>query len=207
MSAHSIAASSAINELGGVSSVYTVSYYEYSNAQNRCFSDIYFSPGKNTVHNLLSGFSDIKKVIPIGYINSYKFENLKSKMKFILVSDDFSHIFEIRSALERNEIICMTGDRYIKNSKYLTQVLLAKEARFPEGPFLLALKLKVPVLFVYVMKERNSHYHLYARNPNVRYKDVNELLKSYVKNLEWILSKYPFQWFNYFDFWETNESQ
>ncbi len=155
----------------------------------------------NRIVNLLT--TDAEHLEIKTYLESV---TLKSNIKFILVSDDFSHIFEIRSALERNEIICMTGDRYIKNSKYLTQVLLGKEARFPEGPFLLALKLKVPVLFVYVMKERNSHYHFYARNPNVRYKDVNELLKSYVKNLEWILSKYPFQWFNYFDFWNDFEN-
>ena len=42
----------------------------------------------------------------------------KSRIKFILVSDNLSHIFEIEAALSRNEIICMTGDRYIKNSKY-----------------------------------------------------------------------------------------
>ena len=127
----------------------------------------------------------------------------KSRIKFILVSDNLSHIFEIEAALSRNEIICMTGDRYIKNSKYLTQKLLNKKARFPAGPFHLASKFKVPLLFVYVMKKNNLHYHLYARKPNLIKNDAMELLELYVKNLEWILSKYPLQWFNYFNFWNT----
>ena len=97
----------------------------------------------------------------------------------------------------------MTGDRYIKNSKYLTHTLLGKEARFPAGPFHLASKFKVPLLFVYVMKATNSHYHLYTRKPNFIQNDVNALLKLYTENLEWILSKYPLQWFNYFNFWNN----
>jgi len=127
----------------------------------------------------------------------------KPNIKFIFISDDLSHVFEIEAALSRNEIICMTGDRYIKNSKYLTHTLLGKEARFPAGPFHLASKFKVPLLFVYVMKETNSHYHLYTRKPNFIQNDVNALLKLYTENLEWILSKYPLQWFNYFNFWNN----
>ena len=129
----------------------------------------------------------------------------KSNIKIIFIKDDFSHIFEINAALARNEIVCITGDRYIKDSKYLTQELLGKEAKFPAGPFLLASRLKVPVLFVYVMKESRKHYHLYARSSKVKYIDANALLYNYTKSLEWILKKHPLQWFNYFDFWNVNK--
>jgi predicted LPLAT superfamily acyltransferase len=59
----------------------------------------------------------------------------------------------------------------------------------------------VPVIFVYVMKETNKHYHLYARTAQVKHRDPEGLLQSYAKSLEWILEKYPLQWFNFFDFW------
>ena len=129
----------------------------------------------------------------------------KSNIKLILIKDDLSHIFEINAALARNEIVCITGDRYIKGSKYLTQELLGKEAKFPAGPFLIASRLKVPVLFVYVMKESRKHYHLYARSSKVKHRDANALLHDYTKSLEWMLNKYPLQWFNYFDFWNANK--
>ena len=125
----------------------------------------------------------------------------KSNIKFIIIKGDLSHVFEINAALSRNEIICITGDRYVKPSKTLTHNLLGQEAHFPAGPFQLGSRLKVPVIFVYVMKETTKHYHLYAREAEIKHRDHNALLQSYTESLEWILKKYPLQWFNYFDFW------
>lgn len=130
---------------------------------------------------------------------------MRSNIKFILVREDLSHIFEINNALANGELVCFTGDRYMKGSKVLTESLLNKEANFPAGPFLLASRLNVPVLFVYVMKETNKHYHLYSRRAEVKNKDAQGLLKAYTESVEWMLKKYPLQWFNYFDFWEKNE--
>lgn len=127
---------------------------------------------------------------------------VKSKIKFIIIKNDLSHIFEINAALSRNELICITGDRYIQGAKYLTAPLLGKEAKFPAGPFLIASRLNVPVVFVYVMKETSKHYHLYARTTEVKHRDAQGLLMKYTENVAWILDKYPLQWFNYFDFWD-----
>ncbi len=137
--------------------------------------------------------SDIKK-----YLESV---TQKTTVKHIIIKDDLSHIFEINAALGRNELICFTGDRYLEGSKSLSEKLLGQEANFPAGPFLIASRLKVPVVFVYAMKEPNLHYHLYARETTVKYRDEKGLLNAYIENVESILQKYPLQWFNYFDFW------
>jgi predicted LPLAT superfamily acyltransferase len=125
----------------------------------------------------------------------------KPTVKFIVIKDDLSHIFEINAALGRNELICFTGDRYFEGTKSLSDKLLGQEANFPAGPFLIASRLKVPVVFVYVMKEPNLHYHLYAREAVVKHRDEKGLLSAYIENVESMLEKYPLQWFNYFDFW------
>lgn len=125
----------------------------------------------------------------------------KSNINFIFIKDDLSHIFEINAALAQNQLVCITGDRYVEGAKYLEEVLLGEKAKFPQGPFLLASRLKVPVLFVYVMKETNKHYHLYARKSQAKYKEEAILLKDYTESVQWMLKKYPLQWFNYFDFW------
>lgn len=127
----------------------------------------------------------------------------KSSIKFIIVKDDLSHIFEINNALANNELICFTGDRYFEGTKTLTEQLLGQEAHFPAGPFLIASRLKVPVLFVYVMKEANLHYHLYARESEAKHRDEKGLLTAYTSSVEKMLAKYPLQWFNYFDFWNA----
>lgn len=126
----------------------------------------------------------------------------KSSIKFILIKDDMSHIFDINRALANNEIICFTGDRYFEGSKFLEEEFLGKTAKFPAGPFLIASRLNVPVAYVYVMKEPRLHYHLYARIAEVKHRDAQALLASYVANLESMLAIYPDQWFNYFDFWD-----
>ncbi|RZJ35251.1 MAG: lipid A biosynthesis acyltransferase [Flavobacterium sp.] len=126
----------------------------------------------------------------------------KSSIRFIIIKDDLSHIFEINGALTRNELVCFTGDRYFEGVKFLTHDFLGAEAAFPAGPFLIASRLKVPVVFVYVMKERNQHYHLFAREAEVKHRDERALLKAYVNSVESIVRRYPLQWFNYFDFWK-----
>lgn len=125
----------------------------------------------------------------------------KSNINFIFIKDDLSHIFEINAALAQNQLVCITGDRYVEGAKYLEAEFLGENAKFPQGPFLLASRLKVPVLFVYVMKETNKHYHLYARKSQAKYKEESVLLKDYTESLQWMLKKYPLQWFNYFNFW------
>jgi len=127
--------------------------------------------------------------------------SLKTNMKFIVVKDDMSHIFEINNALRNNELICFTGDRYFEGSKTLEEELLGKKTKFPAGAFLIGSRLNVPVIFLYIMKETNKHYHFYAKQAVFKNRDAQDLLKQYTKSIENILEKYPYQWFNYFDFW------
>ncbi|CAM1349472.1 LpxL/LpxP family acyltransferase [Tenacibaculum halocynthiae] len=127
---------------------------------------------------------------------------VKSDISFIIIKDDLSHIFEINAALAKNQLVCVTGDRYVEGTKFLESDFLGKKAKFPAGPFLIASRLKVPVVFVYVMKENKKHYHLFARTTQVKHRDSLGLLNTYTKNLEMIVKRYPLQWFNYFDFWE-----
>lgn len=127
--------------------------------------------------------------------------SLESNMKFIIVEDDMSHIFKINNALNNNELICFTGDRYFEGNKFLTEKLLGKEANFPAGTFLLGSRLKVPVIFLYIMKETSKHYHFYAERAVFKDRDAQDLLKKYTESIERILKIHPYQWFNFFDFW------
>lgn len=130
----------------------------------------------------------------------------KSNIGFIIIKDDLSHIFEINAALARNELVCFTGDRYFPGTKFFSEELLGEEANFPAGPFLIASRLKVPVAFVYVMKEPNLHYHLYTRLADVKHRDEKGLLKAYTTSVEAMVRKYPLQWFNFFQFWDKSEN-
>ena len=129
----------------------------------------------------------------------------KSTLKTIVLEDDLSHIFKMKEALQRNELLVFAADRYMKGSKTFTHNFLGKEVQFPQGPFKLAVRNSIPVLFVNIMRERNFHYHFYARPAGPGLKTGKELLKLYLENLEIMVKKYPHQWYNYYDYWNDHK--
>lgn len=129
--------------------------------------------------------------------------------KIIVVRDNFSHVYEIGEALQKNEWVCMHADRFVKDTKTITKYFLKSQAKFPSGPFSIAATFKVPVSFVFAFKETNSHYHFYATKylqPNAgasKSMYIEELSGNFVTTLELRLRSYPDQWFNYYNFWEV----
>ncbi len=125
----------------------------------------------------------------------------KTTLKTIVLKDDLSHIFQMSEALKRNELLVFAADRHMKGSKTYSCEFLGKEVKFPQGPFKLAVRNGIPVLFVNIMRERNFHYHFFARPATGTEKTGKELLISYLQNLKFMVEKYPHQWYNYFDYW------
>ncbi len=141
------------------------------------------------------------------YLNSVTGERT---FNIILVKQDLSHIFEMRAALARNEIVCMHADRFLPGNKTISAPFFNQNAPFPYGPFLLALRLEVPVAFVYAFKKTWTHYHFYS-SPLHFYNKSNgdtpdTVLKEYVVDLENKVKQYPEQWFNYYDFYYSNST-
>jgi predicted LPLAT superfamily acyltransferase len=126
--------------------------------------------------------------------------------KIILIKEDLSHIYAIHGALKNNEFVCMHADRFLEGNKTMSGTLLGKSARFPAGPFLLANSFRVPVSFVFAMKETPLKYHFYASPPKIYPKpeagDEPAILTDFCERMEVLIGKYPLQWYNYYDFWQ-----
>lgn len=123
----------------------------------------------------------------------------------IVIQPDHSHIYQIAAALARGELIGMHADRYLQGTKTLTLPFLGRPARFPEGPFLLASKLRVPVTFVFAMKAGEMTYR-FSATPPIQPQQLKEagpetILQAYISEVENKAREYPDQWFNYFPFW------
>ena len=144
-------------------------------------------------------------------IKDYLEEVLVEKnLHVIPIKDDFTHIMAIKQALENKELVAIHADRYIEGSKTMRYEFLGKEALFPEGPFYLAARFKVPVTYVFAVKESCKHYHFFAtpakrydKGPDRGIKDehMKPVIKDYICEMERIISAYPLQWFNYHKFW------
>ena len=127
--------------------------------------------------------------------------------KIIPVNEDnLTHVFRITEALERKEYVCFQGDRYLNKEKLLSSPFMGKEAEFPMGPFLLASKMRVPVVFYFAMREakKNYRFHFFIAEAVVHTKEKRAeqaLLEQYTQTLEKIVRQYPEQWCNYYPFW------
>ena len=134
----------------------------------------------------------------------------KYTARIILIKEDLSHIYAIQDALANNAFVCMHADRFLEGNKTFRSIFLNEPALFPAGPFLLANSFKSPVSFVFAMKDSSFDYHLYATPAKIYEgpKEIatREMLQEYCNAMEKTIRKYPLQWYNYYDFWATEEN-
>jgi predicted LPLAT superfamily acyltransferase len=149
------------------------------------------------------------------HIKQYLTSFTRKSYQVVPIKEDNSHVYEIKRILENREILCMHGDRFVKGSKNLECTFLGEKALFPTGPFYLAMKYGIPVSFVFALKEGPRHYHFYATSPRYypqqtspgkRDEMLRMLIADYVHAMESKLRQYPFQWFNYYNFWAKQET-
>lgn len=127
----------------------------------------------------------------------------------IVIKNDLSHIYAIHEALNNNELVCMHADRFVEGNRTYPAVFLGESAPFPAGPFLLAAQLKVPVCYVFAMKEGKTHYHFYSSEIKSydftdKQKAIQLMLRDFTAEMELKVKQYPTQWYNYYDFWMKN---
>ncbi|MBP5319135.1 MAG: acyltransferase [Paludibacteraceae bacterium] len=119
--------------------------------------------------------------------------------------DDLGSILKISEALQHNAYVCMQGDRYVNNGRCERLDFMGREAVFPQGPFILGAKMRVPVYFYFSMRE-GKKYHFYFYRATVSTAGGSracqlDLMRQYVSRLEQVLHTYPQQWFNLYRFW------
>ena len=125
-------------------------------------------------------------------------------------------LLEERLAL--GELVVMAGDRTSahKTEKKLVIPFLGKAAPFSPGIFYLAALLKAPVYFVIALRRGDlslmPKYDMYIQKSGISFKDElsrKERLKqstllaySFAAFLECYCKKQPFQWYNFYNYWQ-----
>ncbi len=146
-------------------------------------------------------------------IKNYLQNIQQNNIRIIPVKENGSHLLEISQILKNKGIIVMHGDRFIPGSSTVSHPFLGKSARFPTGAFHLAAKYQVPISFAASFRSKKRHYTFCASEPliinqkgnlNDRKKELYEKSKLYVEHLEENIKKHPWQWFNFYNFWENN---
>lgn len=123
------------------------------------------------------------------------------------------HVLEARSKIRRGEVVAILADRVhpLEGPDRITRVeFLGGTAALPEGPFLLAGTMGCPVLMMTSTRSGGNRYRVVVERvadrlevPRARRRAaVQEHAQDWARRLEKHVYRAPYQWFNFFDFWD-----
>ncbi len=122
----------------------------------------------------------------------------------------------MKDKISAGDLVVIAGDRTSANSRNRTieTDFLGESANFPEGAFSLAGILNAPVYFIFVVRKNDFNIRTAYEMHVVRAKTsldcprkerperLKMLLREYAEILERLCVAHPYQWFNFYNFWE-----
>ncbi len=120
-------------------------------------------------------------------------------------------MLQVKEKINEGALIGLLADRSLEAVGNTRVNFLGFEANFPTGPFRLAAMLQHPVYFMTGVFEGGNRYSVYLEpiadfSIPIKNKDtaVDQAVLRYVELLEKHCKNAPYNWFNYFDFWQEN---
>jgi predicted LPLAT superfamily acyltransferase len=134
---------------------------------------------------------------------------IKNRSFSIINADGpFGGMIEATAALQRGEFVAIMGDRLSKGPSS-TVDFLGKHVRLPHAAYALAAHVDVPVVVFLASKTGRKRFHLQVwdifspRFPSRenRQEILTDCSRKFAEALEKYLKIFPYQWYNFFDFW------
>jgi len=119
----------------------------------------------------------------------------------------------LQDKIEAGELVIIAADRtpVDTNGRVAQADFLGQPASFPQGPFILALLLKCPVFTLFCLKEQDKqviYFDHFSDGMDIPRKQrtaaIQQYVEKYAERLQHYCVKAPLQWFNFYDFWQTN---
>jgi predicted LPLAT superfamily acyltransferase len=120
-------------------------------------------------------------------------------------------MLRVRDCLAKGEIVGILADRSDGPQRSVRVPFLGEAARFPTGPAILASALGVPVVLFFGVRKGRRHYVVRLEpfaeritlDPRQREADLRSTVARYAQRLETQCREHPFNWFNFYPFWEA----
>jgi len=117
------------------------------------------------------------------------------------------------AALRRGEVVAMLGDRAY-GSPAARIPFFGGLASFPIGAYVIASIAGAPLMHVFSLREPAGHYRFFGFPPQhpkmPLHNERDEYLKgcaaNFARDLESVMRRDPFQWYNFFPFWDDEET-
>jgi predicted LPLAT superfamily acyltransferase len=130
---------------------------------------------------------------------------------------DSAGMLRVKEAIDRGEIVGILADRTPasgrQEERQVTVPFLGCPARFPAGPFVLAAMLGAPVVLFHGVRTGPQRYTIrfapfadrVVLGRTTRREDLVAVVGKYAAALECGCRAHPFNWFNFFAFWENGD--
>ena len=140
-----------------------------------------------------------------------------SRMNLIQVTDlDFELALRLREKVQRGEWVVIAGDRVPvgEDKRICKATFFGDKASFPVGPYVLAGLLHCPVYLLHCFRIE-EHYRLVIEffEDEIRLTGKNKqqayerAAQKFALALEKQVARSPLQWFNFYDFWDNQDSE
>jgi len=140
-----------------------------------------------------------------------------SRMNLIQVTDlDLELALQLREKVQRGEWVVIAGDRVPvgENRRVCKAMFFGDKASFPVGPYVLASLLRCPVYLLHcfriekryrlVIEFFEDEIRLLGKNKQQTYERAAQ---KFALALEKQVVRSPLQWFNFYDFWDNQDSE
>ena len=127
--------------------------------------------------------------------------------------DGPSIVMAIKQATDEGALVALLVDRARSNEPALKVPFMGRDAPFPTAPWLVAAALKVPVVLAFGLYRGDNRYDLrfeafsdsIAVPRQQRAQAVRALIQRYAARLEHHAHDAPYNWFNFYDFWGSED--
>jgi predicted LPLAT superfamily acyltransferase len=119
-------------------------------------------------------------------------------------------MLQARDRLDEGYVVGMLADRSLSDDATVDCEFLGKPAPFPLGPFRMAAMLRRPVFFMTGLYLGGNRYQLHFE-PLVDFSEtsrderdaaIHAAMQRYADRLTHFCHLAPYNWFNFFDFWQ-----
>lgn len=120
----------------------------------------------------------------------------------------------LSEAIEQGHLIGVMADRCAQGERSNAINFLGDKAQFPAGVWQLAALLKAPVISCFGVYSGSNRYDLYfelisedlGTSRQERAQSIENAMIRYVADLQSLVRKHPFNWFNFYDFWQDEST-
>ena len=122
-------------------------------------------------------------------------------------------VTEIQHAASQGALVALLVDRVRPGEPALPAQFLGATARFPTSPWLIAAALRIPVALGFGLYQGSNRYKLVFElfdnaieiPRNARAQSLQALIQRFASRLEHYVKLEPYNWFNFYDFWESED--